>query len=117
MTALHARFAALLLAVLTAGGVVLPSAHAVAHGLEAAQERAEHATLAHGAGGDHVQTPCAPALADADCAVCTGLTVATGPAEGDAPAPEAVAEAVGATAEWRQEIAASGAGARAPPVS
>ena len=116
MTASRPALAALLLAVLAAGGVALPAAHLAAHGLETAAEQAEHARTAHADGGDHVQTPCAPAPNDVDCAVCPGLSAADlaetrGPMLGDP------AEAVSAYADWTRATAATGAGARAPPIS
>ncbi len=117
MTAFRSRLAALLTAALVVGGVALPSAHAVAHGLEVLAEQAEHAATAHGASGDQAQTPCAPAPGDVDCGICTGLSAVAGLADAAARMPADAGEARSAYADWRRTAAASGAGARAPPVS
>ncbi len=115
MIALRPVLASLLLAVLTAGGVALPTVHLAAHGLEEAAERAEHSEAAHGEAGDHVQTPCAPAPHHVDCAICTGLAAADLAQEDGLAAPDP-AEAISAYADWTRTAAAAGAGARAPPV-
>ena len=115
MTALRPVLASLLLAVLAAGGVALPTVHQAAHGLEAAAERAEHGETAHGEAGDHVQTPCAPAPLHVDCAICTGLAAADVAAADGLTAPDP-AEAISAHPDWTRATTAAGAGARAPPI-
>ena len=115
LTALRPVLASLLLAVLAAGGVALPTVHLAAHGLEAAAERAEHGETAHGEAGDHVQTPCAPAPHHVDCAVCTGVAAAD-LAQADGLAASDPAEVISAYADWTRAATAAGAGARAPPI-
>ena len=117
MTTPRPVLALLLLAVLTAGGVALPTVHVALHGVEMAAERAEHGEAMHGDAGDHVQTPCAPAPNHLDCAICTGLSLAADVTEADGLTAPDDAEAVSAYADWTRTTTASGAGARAPPVS
>lgn len=102
---------------LVVGGVALPSAHAVAHGLEAQAEQADHAASTHSDDGDQAQTPCDPVPGDVDCAICTGLSAAADLAEADGPMLGSPAEATSAYADWTRIATASGASARAPPVS
>lgn len=81
------RFSApFLLAVLTAGGVVMPTLHRVAHGEAVAHEAGAHETgahkesahphdEAHAEHGVELTVPCPPRLApELDCAICAGLS-------------------------------------------
>lgn len=133
MTALRPALASVLLAVLAVGGVVLPSVHHAAHGLEVADARAAHA-VHHGDAihGDAVhagiaqgepqrgetlaEAPCPPAPNDLDCAVCIGLSAAADLAVPPDPFPEDDPRAYQAYADWVRTVATTGAGARAPPI-
>ena len=116
MHALRPALAAVLLAVLAVGGVVLPAAHRAVHGLELAAERAGHVAAFHGdADAPQAQAPCPPQPGDVDCAVCAGLSAAADPASADAPAPDEPDGATAARADWVRTTTAAGAGARAPP--
>ncbi len=124
MPALRSLLASVLLAVLAVGGVVLPSVHRAAHGLEIAEVRAAHVAAYHsdaalGAGqsdASHVELPCPPGLNDVDCAICAGVSGAVDPGAMAAAPPEVEAAAYETHADRVRVIAASGSGARAPPV-
>lgn len=123
MIALRSALASVLLAVLAVGGVVLPSVHQAAHGLEIADARANHdahhGDVAHGGatqGEPLAEAPCPPAPNDVDCAVCAGLSAAADLAVAPDPLPEDDPGAYHAYADWVRTAAAAGAGARAPPV-
>ena len=122
MSALRSVLASALLAVLAMGGVVLPSVHHAAHGLEVAETRDAHVAAHHDdaadadrAGAPSADAPCPPAPNDVDCAVCVGLSSAADPAVA-AVLPEATRATFEAHADWVRAVAATGAGARAPPV-
>ncbi|HLA63918.1 MAG TPA: DUF2946 family protein [Rhodothermales bacterium] len=79
------RFSApFLLAVLTAGGVVMPTLHRIAHVEAAQREAVAHGAYevgthshdeAHAGHGVELTTPCPPRLApELDCAICAGLS-------------------------------------------
>ena len=128
MTAFRSALASVLLAVLAVGGVVLPSAHRAAHGLEIASARAAHVAhhelVAHGDAahegtdpeGPLADAPCPPPPNDVDCAICIGLSAAADLAAAPAPLPEDDAGTHAAYADWLHMDAAAGAGARAPPL-
>lgn len=117
LTRLRPALASLLLAVLTVGGIGLPTVHRALHGLETAAQRSAHVEAFHdGAGADTAQAPCPPAPHDVDCAVCAGLWSAADLAVAWEPPPGTPPEAVTAYAAWVRTTSATGAGARAPPV-
>lgn len=109
--------AALALAVVfVLGGLIAPGLHRAEHAAEWAAERTAHVAQHH-TGQTAADVPCAPAVRDLDCALCTGLSafapVATvaafQPALDAAPAPS-VLTALGADA-------AVDARPRAPPTA
>lgn len=115
MTALRPVLASALLAVLTAGGLVLPSVHEAAHTLETAEERADHAATHHGEAGDTAETPCPPPAHEVDCAVCTATWTASEATESDDRLGADTAALWADHADRVRTITAFGAGARAPP--
>ena len=124
MPALRSVLASVLLAVLAVGGVVLPSVHRAAHGLEIAEARAAHIAAYHSDaafGGDqtgvsHAEVPCPPGLNDVDCAICVGVSGAVDLGAVAVASPEVEAAAYETHADRVRVVAASGSGARAPPV-
>lgn len=116
MTALRPLLASVLLAVLTAGGLVLPSVHEATHALEAAEERADHAATHHTEAGDTAETPCPPPAHEVDCAVCTVTWTAAEATEDDGRPGTDTAALWADHADRVRTITAFGAGARAPPI-
>lgn len=109
--------ATVLLAVL-AVGVVLPTVHWAAHGLERVEERSAHVLAFHqDAAQDVVQEPCPPPPHSVDCAVCAGFWAGADLAAAWDVPPHEPQGAVAAYADWVRTTTATGAGARAPPAS
>ena len=107
-----------LLAVLMAGGVVLPAVHEVVHASETASARSEHVSAFHTPATDSVaDAPCPPPPPDVDCAVCSGLSPATDLAPRAASPLADVSNVAAAEADRVHRLTASGAGARAPPAA
>ena len=121
VTPVRIDLAIVLLAVLVAGGSVLPTVHLAAHGLEVAAERVAHVATFHDGvaletGTDQAQPPCSPRPHGVDCAICVGLSVVVGHPEAGPYVPDGPEGAETAYANWIRTHTATGAGARAPPV-
>lgn len=110
---------ALVLLAVMAGGLVVPEVHRAAHAAEGAAEEQAH-VADHHADHDHsapgVEAPCAPELAEPDCAVCAISATSLPPSATVAAYGTDAAARVHAEARALR-VATASTGARGPPTA
>ncbi len=111
--------ASLLLAVLVAGGLLVPSLHRLHHAEDAARIRAAHLADGHHDGDARdaaLDAPCPnPATEELPCAVCVGLAFHARPAGIVAPSLDGLDRVSSATGLSAHSAESAGAAIRGPP--